>query len=44
MPYENWHITLAFFGHIDMPTKQCMQQVAAKVQGCRFSLSLDQLG
>jgi 2'-5' RNA ligase len=44
MPSENWHITLAFLGHIDMPTKQCMQQAAATVQGYRFSLSLDQLG
>ncbi len=43
-PPENWHITLAFLGHIDMPTKQCMQQCAAKLQGSRFSLSLDQFG
>ena len=44
IPHENWHITLAFLGNVDMPTKQCMQQVAATVQGSRFSLSLDQLG
>ncbi|MEN8214835.1 MAG: RNA 2',3'-cyclic phosphodiesterase [Pseudomonadota bacterium] len=44
MPEENWHITLAFLGHVDMPTKQCMQQIAATVQASRFNLSLDQLG
>jgi len=43
MPEENWHITLAFLGQVDKPTKQCMQQVAATVQGERFNLSLDQL-
>jgi len=41
---DNWHITLAFVGEIDGPTKQCMQQAAATVQGHRFSLSLDKLG
>ncbi len=41
---EKWHITLAFLGHIDKPTKACMQQVAATVQANRFELSLDQLG
>ena len=43
-PLENWHITLAFLGDVDMPTKQCMQQVAGTVQGGHFSLSLDKLG
>jgi 2'-5' RNA ligase len=40
---ENWHITLAFLGDVDKPTKQCMQQVAAIVQGSCFNLSLDKL-
>lgn len=44
IPFENWHITLAFLGEVDLPTKQCMQQVAGKIQGNRFSLSLDKLG
>jgi len=43
MPEENWHITLAFLGQVDKPTKQCMQQVAATVQGEGFKLSLDKL-
>jgi len=41
VPLDNWHITLAFLGDIDEPTKQCMQQVAASIQGSRFNLSLD---
>lgn len=44
IPFENWHITLAFLGEVDLSTKQCMQQIAEKVQGNRFSLSLDKLG
>jgi len=44
MPSENWHITLAFLGYVDKPTKNCMQKVAATVSDNRFSLSLDQLG
>ncbi|MDM8560502.1 RNA 2',3'-cyclic phosphodiesterase [Candidatus Marithioploca araucensis] len=43
IPPENWHITLAFLGEVDIPTKQCMQQVAASVQGRCFNLSLDKL-
>ncbi len=44
IPFENWHITLAFLGDVNMPIKQCVQQIAATVQGSRFSLSLDQMG
>ncbi len=43
-PSENWHITLAFLGEIDKPAKACMQEVAAKVQGNRFTVSLEELG
>jgi 2'-5' RNA ligase len=41
VPLDFWHITLAFLGDVDKPTKQCMQQVANSIQGKRFNLSLD---
>jgi RNA 2',3'-cyclic 3'-phosphodiesterase len=43
VPYDNWHITLAFLGEVDKSTKQCMQQAATTIQSHRFSLSLDKL-
>ena len=44
VPYENWHITLAFLGAVDQSAKECMQQVAETIQSHPFTLSLDQLG
>jgi 2'-5' RNA ligase len=42
---DNWHITLAFLGDLNVSAKECMQKVVERsVQGNRFSLSLDKLG
>lgn len=39
---DNLHITLVFIGPVD--SHQCLETVAATIQGQRFSLTLDQLG
>lgn len=41
---ENLHITLAFLGSVDAPTRDCLEQAAAAIELPPFTLQLDQLG
>ena len=41
---NNLHMTLAFLGNIESPTKRCMQQAAETLQEKSFQLNLSTLG
>ena len=41
---QQWHITLAFLGHINDDIVSCIQHQADKVTGQAFELTLDTLG
>lgn len=41
---ENLHITLAFLGSVDVPTRTCLEKAADAITATTFTLQLDQLG
>lgn len=41
---DNLHITLSFIGEVDAPTRDCLQQAAARAAVQPFTLTLDRLG
>ena len=41
---NNLHLTLAFPGHVDAPTRSCLEQAADAIQLPRFTLQLDRFG
>lgn len=44
MPVENWHVTLAFLGHLDADQEAAAREAAAAVTAPAFTLTLDRLG
>lgn len=44
MPIENWHVTLAFLGHLDASQEAAARAAADAVRVPPFTLELDRLG